>query len=92
MAKLAMVKPCNGASSSTVALVDAPSTVEGNVHCKKCINAHESEFAPPYLQMPQAHLQLAAEVRSIQPGKHKTQPRCGRSLISKVKKASLRIR
>ena len=51
-----------------------------------------SSSLPPYLQMPQAHLQLAAEVRTIHTGKHKTQPRCGRSLTSNVKRVSLRIR
>ena len=45
MAKLAMVKSYNGASSSIVALVVAPSNVQGKVYCEKSINAHAFKFA-----------------------------------------------
>ena len=45
MGNLAMAKPCNGDSPSTVVLVDAPFTVEGKVYCETCINAHVFEAA-----------------------------------------------
>ena len=45
-----------------------------------------SSSLPAYLQMLQAHLQHAAEVRTIHTGKHKAHPRCGRSLTSNVTK------